>query len=117
MSRAKILLSAFVCSLLLASAQAGAAPLKTLGFDDMSCKAWTQSKDDTEVRARYIAWVRGFLSGHNYSRQSEQISEISNGTVDVFITRFCNEKPREDFTTAAQRMSDQYSGRNAPITK
>ncbi len=107
-----ILTCAFACTVVSA-----APPLKTLGFDDMSCHAWSESKGDAEVRASYVAWVRGFLSGHNYARQSEQISEVSSGTVEMYVTRFCNEKPREDFTTAAQRMSDQYSGRNAPITK
>ncbi|MCL2657171.1 MAG: hypothetical protein FWD62_07055 [Betaproteobacteria bacterium] len=103
--------------LTLSSTLSAAAPLKVLGFDDMSCQAWAQSKDDTEIRARYIAWVRGFLSGHNYARPAQQVSEISNGTVEMFVTRYCNEKPRDTFSAAAQRMSDQYSGRNTPITK
>lgn len=96
---------------------ADAAPLKILGFEDMSCAAWTASKGDAETRAQQIAWVRGFLSGHNYARQSQQVSEVSNGTVETFVNRYCSEKARGNFAEAAQRMSDQYSGRNAAITK
>jgi hypothetical protein len=96
---------------------ADAAPLKIVGFEDMSCVAWNASKSDPEVRGQQIAWVRGFLSGHNYGRQSEQTSVVSNGTVETFINRYCSEKTRGSFAEAAQRMSDQYSGRNAAIKK
>jgi len=99
------------------TAAADAAPLKTLGFDDMSCTAWNAAKGDADTRAQQLAWVRGFLSGHNYARQSQQVSEVSNGTVETFVNRYCSEKARGSFAEAAQRMSDQYSGRNAPITK
>lgn len=108
-----------VTALLLCTAAplASAAPLKIVGFEDMSCVAWNASKSDPELRAQYLAWVRGFLSGHNYGRQSEQVSVVSNGTVETYVNRYCAEKTRSSFAEAAQRMSDQYSGRNAPITK
>jgi hypothetical protein len=51
----------------LATNAGAAVPLKILGFDDMSCRAWSASKDDAEQRALYVAWVRGVLSGHNYA--------------------------------------------------
>lgn len=94
-----------------------AAPVKTLGLAEMSCAAWTAARGDAETRAQQVAWVRGFLSGHNYARQAQQVSEVSPGTVELFVTRFCNERPKASFVDAAQRMSDQYSGRNAPITR
>ena len=46
------------CSLLLAvlvATSAIAAPIKTVGFDDMSCRAWIKSKDDSEQRKIYLA--------------------------------------------------------------
>ena len=101
----------------LLSANVGAAPLKILGFDDMSCQAWLKSKADAEQRKQYVAWVRGFLSGHNYASQSQQVSVVSSGTVELYVDRFCSEKPLGQFSDTALRMSDQYSGRNAPITK
>jgi len=94
-----------------------AAPIKTLGFDDMSCRAWIQSKDDVEQRKVYLAWIRGVLTGHNYANQRQQVSVISNGTVENFVNRYCTEKPLGDFGDAALRMSDAFSGRNEAITK
>ena len=108
------------CSLLFAvlvATSAIAAPIKTVGFDDMSCRAWVKSKDDGEQRKIYLAWIRGVLTGHNYANQSQQVSSISTGTVENFIDRYCVEKPAGEFSEAALRMSDKFSGRNAPISK
>ena len=108
------------CSLLFAvlvATSAIAAPIKTVGFDDMSCRAWVKSKDDGEQRKVYLAWIRGVLTGHNYANQSQQVSSISTGTVENFIDRYCVEKPAGEFSEAALRMSDKFSGRNEPISK
>jgi len=96
---------------------AAAAPVKTVGFDDMSCRAWVNSKDDAEQRKVYLAWIRGVLTGHNYARQSQQVSAISSGTVENFIDHYCIEKPLGEFSDAALRMSDKFSGRNEAITR
>jgi hypothetical protein len=102
----------------LAASHAGAAtPLKIVGFDDMSCHAWSVSRDDPEQRAIYVAWVRGVLTGHNYANQSQQISAMSSSTVEQHVDRYCSEKPLGSFSDAALRLSDRFSGRNAPITK
>jgi len=61
--------------------------------------------------------MRGFLSGHNYARQAQQVSEVSSGTVAMFLSRYCSDRPQGSVAEAAQRMSDQYSGRNAPISR
>lgn len=94
-----------------------AAPPRMLGFDDNSCRAWAGSKEDPELRGEYLAWARGFLSGHNYANQKQQVSDISRSTVEMFIERFCRDKPAAQFTEAVYRLSDQYSGRRTPITK
>lgn len=109
-------LAALILAILSATA-AAAAPLKILAFDDSSCKTWIQSKDDPELRLQYLAWARGFLSGHNYANQARQVTDVSNGTVELYITRYCKEKPNGLFIDAAYRMSDEYSGRGTPITK
>ena len=96
---------------------AGAAPVKIVGFDDMSCRAWVKSRDDAEQRRTYLAWIRGVLTGHNYANQSQQVSAMSSGTVENFIDRYCAEKPQGEFSDAALRMSDKFSGRNEVITK
>lgn len=94
-----------------------AAQIKMLGFDDNSCQAWVRSKEEPERRREYVSWARGFLSGHNYANQKQAVSEVSRGTVEQYIERFCRDKPKADFTEAAYRMSDDYSGRSTPISR
>ena len=101
----------------LVATSAVAAPIKIVGFDDMSCRAWVKSKDDVEQRKTYLAWIRGVLTGHNYANQGQQVSSISSGTVENFVDRYCVEKPLGEFSDAALRMSDKFSGRNEPISK
>ncbi|MFZ4536243.1 hypothetical protein [Propionivibrio sp.] len=117
MSRRMPLLSRFFLVAILIATGTVAAPVKTVGFDDMSCRAWVKSKDDAEQRRIYLAWIRGVLSGHNYANQSQQVSAVSSGTVENFVDRYCVEKPLGDFSDAALRMSDKFSGRNEAIIK
>jgi len=93
------------------------AQTRMLGFDDNSCQTWAKSKDDQEQRKEYVSWARGFLSGHNYANPKQPISDISRGTIEMYIERFCRDKPTAQFTEAVYRMSDQYSGRGTPINK
>ena len=83
----------------------------------MSCGAWVASKEDKDQRELYIVWIRGLLTGHNYANQKQQISDVSNGTVENFVDRYCASNPTGEFKDAALRMSDRFSGRNDPITK
>lgn len=117
MSKRPSLSACFLASALLCSFTASAAPLKVVGFDDMSCRAWISSKDDAEQRKLYVAWIRGVLTGHNYANQRQQVSAISSSTVENFVNRYCREKPQGDFGDAALRLSDNFSGRNEAITK
>lgn len=107
------------CAILLALSQPtlAAPPVKLLGLEDMSCKAWQQSRDDADQRGRYLAWLRGFLSGHNYARQSQQVTDISSGTIAQYIDRYCSEKPLGAVNEGIARMSDAYSGRNEAISR
>lgn len=99
-------------------AGAGAtAPLKILGFNDMSCRSWSASINDSEQRQLFVAWIRGFLTGHNYANQGQQVAAISSASVEQYINRYCAEKPLSQISEAAFRLSDQLSGRNAAITK
>ena len=117
MSKCRSLSAWVFASALLCSFAASAAPLKIVGFDDMSCRAWISSRDDAEQRKIYVAWIRGVLTGHNYANQRQQVSVISSGTVENFVNRYCHEKPKGDFGDAALRLSDNFSGRNEAITK
>ena len=102
---------------LITASGVAAAQSRMLGFDDNSCQAWVGSKDDADQRREYVSWARGFLSGHNYANQKQQVSEVSRSTVEMYIERFCRDKPTAAFTEAVYRMSDQYSGRSAPISR
>ena len=103
--------------LLLHGNPAMAGELNVLGFDDMSCSAWSKSKDDPDLRKSYVAWVRGLLTGHNYALQSQQVATLSSGTIELNINRYCSKNPNGLFSDAALRLSDEFSGRNQPIRK
>lgn len=94
-----------------------AAAQNILGFDDMSCAAWSKSKDDPDQRAAFVVWVRGFLTGHNYALPKQQVSTISSGTIENHLNRYCASNPTGSFSDGAMRLSDQFSGRNQPIRK
>lgn len=117
MSKRLAALALLILSAMLASNAIAAVPLKTLGFDDMSCAAWVESHQDAEQRAQFIAWIRGFLTGHNYANRKQQVSEISSGTVENFVDRYCVQSPKGQFNDAAMQLSDRFSGRNEAITK
>ncbi|EXI67889.1 MAG: hypothetical protein AW08_01493 [Candidatus Accumulibacter adjunctus] len=118
MSRCHPLANTVLLLAALATPNAHAAlPLKIVGFDDMSCRAWVASRNDAEQRAVYVAWIRGVLTGHNYANPGQQVSAISSNTVEQHVDRHCSEKPQGSFSDAALRLSDRLSGRNAPITK
>jgi len=94
-----------------------ASGLKILAFDDNSCRAWKQGADDPDLRATHVAWARGFLSGHNYANQRQQVTDVSAATVERNIEQYCRRNPDGLFIDGAYRMSDSMSGRNAPIKR
>ena len=107
----------FLLWMLFLAASAQAAPVKIVGFEDMSCPSWIKSKEDSDLHKIHLAWVRGVLSGHNYANQRQQVSAISNGTVENFVDRYCSENPSGEFSDAALRMADKFSGRNEVLSK
>lgn len=42
---------------------------------------------------------------------------MSPGTVQNFVDRYCVENPQGEFSDAAFRMADKFSGRNQPLKK
>ena len=116
MHHSKLFACLLLAGTLIQTSHISAAQLRVLGLDDMSCAAWKKMVDP-ELRAPYINWVRGFLTGHNYANQSHQVAEISSDTVAMFVDRYCAEHAAATVTDAAMQMSDRYSGRNSPITR
>jgi len=107
----------FVLLALTLTTVAVAAPVNIVGLDDMSCRSWINGKNDSDLRKIQKAWVRGVLTGHNYANQKQQVSSISSGTVENFVDRYCSDTPQGEFSDAALRMADKFSGRNEAITK
>ena len=116
MHAAKFARPALIAALVLVTV-APATGQNILGFDDMSCTAWNQSKADPDQRAAYVVWIRGFLTGHNYALPKQQVSAISSGTIENHINRYCTSNPTGQFSDGAMRLSDQFSGRNQPVRK
>lgn len=116
MHHSKLFICLLFAAALISTSKMSAAPLRLLTLDDMSCAAW-KKRVDPELREPYIQWVRGFLSGHNYANQSKQVAEASRATVVMFVNRYCGENAGATIADAAMRMSDEYSGRNSPITR
>jgi hypothetical protein len=108
------LIALFCIGLFFGTAQAN---VNLLGFDDMSCKAWVESKNDPDQRKLYVVWMRGFLTGYNYGEQAKQVSSISSGTVEQYANRYCASNPTGQFSDAVFRLSDEFSGRNQPLKK
>jgi hypothetical protein len=111
-ARVSVLAGALLCLVTGVSARQN-----VLGLDDMSCAAWKKSQADVDQRTVYIAWLRGFLSGHNYALPKQQVSTISSGTIELNINRFCTSTPNGSVSEAVMRLSDEFSGRNQPIRK
>jgi|SRR6266540_584396 len=73
-------------------------------FEDMSCGAWSKSGQEPYVRAQYLWWIRGFVSGYNFGDPTNQIAVgrmPSNETVALYVDKFCREKPLNLFVDAA----------------
>ncbi len=85
-------------------------------FDDNSCQAWQGSSGDPDLRAAQVAWARGFLSGHNYADQRQQVTDVSAGTIERNMNGLAG-RSAGLFIDAAYRMSDSMSGRDGPIRK
>ena len=108
-------MSGLLIPLFLLSAEA--APPKLLALDNMTCSAWANTKASNEERQPYLAWARGFLSGHNYANQRQQVTDVSNGTIANYADRYCRMNPNASFADALYRMSDEFSGRGTPLSK
>ena len=66
-------------------------------FEDNSCGAWAKSAQEHElVRAQYIKWVRGFISGHNWvnrNNQAKTSGSLSSETIALYLDKYCRENP------------------------
>lgn len=86
-------------------------PFNVIGFNDMSCGAWTSSagKNDRDV---YLFWIRGFVSGFNYAHPRKEISfqDMPNQeTLALYVDKYCREKPLSPFIGASVELTKELS--------
>ncbi len=87
-----------------------APPIAVSGFADMSCGAWISSSNDPSGRIQYLAWLRGFISGVNYSDRQKQIKIEklpSNETLILYVDKYCRDNPLSNFPGAAFKLVEE----------
>jgi hypothetical protein len=63
------------------------------GFDKMSCQDWFGSEDHPDVRQQYIGWIRGVVTGYNYSNQNDQVAlgrMPSDFSLGIYVDNYCH---------------------------
>lgn len=71
-------------------------PINVRGFADMSCGAWASSSASPDVRASYVAWIVGFLSGFNFGNPHHQVGvgkQLSSETLALYVDKYCRDHP------------------------
>ena len=74
------------------------------GFDKMSCEDWLGSDGNADVRAQYIAWIRGVVTGYNYANPDNQVQSGRMPTdfgLTIFVDNYCHSKRATSVAGAA----------------
>ena len=87
--------------------------------EDASCAAWTKTKTNPAVRAYYLFWIRGFVSGHNLGNPSRQVKagtfpDAEN--VFRYLDQYCQENPKSSFIGGAIALDRSLRDPPAPQT-
>jgi len=84
------------------------------GFDKMSCADWLGSDGNPDVRALYVAWVRGVVTGYNYANPNDQVAPgrmPSDFGLAIFIDNFCLSRRATSVAGAAFALiADRHGG-------
>ncbi|HEY8026320.1 MAG TPA: hypothetical protein VIF60_17270 [Burkholderiaceae bacterium] len=86
------------------------------GFDKMSCQDWFGSEDHPTVRQQYIDWIRGVVTGYNYSNQNDQVSlgrMPSDFALGVFVDNYCHSSRATSVAGAAFALIAERRGSTA----
>lgn len=85
-----------------------------IGFDDMSCGAWSNSSKDPRVREVYLTWFRGFVTGYNFATPKRQVAPEAmpnQDTLALYVDKYCREHPLSIFGGAAFDLVKELTGR------
>lgn len=88
-------------------------PYALFSFEDTSCGAWASSADEPFTRLQYTIWIRGYVSGFNSARPEQGVSignMPSSDTLELYIDKYCREKPLNDFTDTAYKLVRELGG-------
>lgn len=92
-------------------------PISVFSYEDTSCGAWIKSAGDTEGRAQYQSWFRGFVSGYNFGNTENQahFGRMPNEqTLYLFIDEYCRENPLNPFVSAAFKLVEEIRDQPGP---
>jgi hypothetical protein len=84
-------------------------PIVIHHFENTSCGAWTKSE---LVRAQYLHWFRGFISGYNFAKPHAQVGLNAMpdfNTLSLYIDKHCRENPLKPFTAAALKLARELA--------
>lgn len=94
---------ALLTVLLPPNAAAQSRQVNIFAFEDASCGTWSKSGGNKLLRAQYLFWIQGFVSGHNYTNPGRQ---VRTGTLPAsealyqFLDAYCKENPSLSFVGA-----------------
>jgi len=89
-------------------------PTHMLAFEDSSCSAWKASATDIDLRAAYLFWIRGYVSGYNAQQPKQQIYGAHFPNLDalaLYVDKYCHDHPFDPFVGAAPALIDDLNGR------
>ncbi len=94
----------FTLVLLPAIAAAQGREVNIFTFEDSSCTSWTKSANNNLLRAQYLFWIQGFVSGHNYARPEHQVKTgklPGSEALYRYLDSYCKNNPPLSFVGAA----------------
>jgi len=83
------------------------------GFDKMSCGDWLISDGNDEVRAQYIAWIRGIVTGYNFANPENQVAlghMPGDFSLGLFVNTYCRAHRSTSIAGAAFALIDERRG-------
>jgi hypothetical protein len=89
------------------------------GFDKMSCSDWLDSYGNDEVRAQYIAWIRGIVTGYNFANPDNQVAMghmPGDFALGLFVDSYCRSHRSTSIAGAAFALIEERRG-DAAVTE
>jgi hypothetical protein len=86
------------------------------GFDKMSCNDWLSSDGNEDVRAIYVAWIRGIVTGYNFANPDDQVAlgrMPGDFSLGLFVDSYCRRHRGSTFAGAAFALIEERRGNSA----